>query len=335
MKVLVAGASGALGTQLVPRLVASGHEVTGMTRTESKREAVRSLGATPVVADALEPEEVARAVAEAEPEAIVHQLTALAGSLGGMRRPDRAFELTNRLRTEGTDHLLTAARAHGVRRFVAQSFGGWPFARRGGPVKSEEDPLDPTPAKWMRGTLHGIRYLEDAVAGAEWIEGIALRYGAFYGRGTGLHADGELFEAIRKRKFPVVGDGAGVWSFIHIQDAADATVAALERGRSGVYNIVDDEPAPVAEWLPAIATALGAKSPRRVPSWLGRLLAGEAMTIMMTEVRGASNAKAKRELGWRPNHSSWRQGFAEAAEVARPAGFEPAASASGGRRSIH
>ena len=309
MKVLVAGATGALGKQLVPRLAAAGHEVTGMTRSESKRDALRALGAVPVVADALEPEDVARAVAQAEPEAIVHQLTALSGSLD-MRHFDRDFALTNRLRTEGTDHLLAAGRAVGVRRFVAQSFAGWPYERSGGSVKTEDDPLDPEPVAAMRRSLEAIRRLEASVTGADWTEGVVLRYGGFYGPGTSLGTDGEHLEAIRRRRFPVVGDGAGVWSFVHIEDAADATVAAVERGTRGIYNIVDDEPARVAEWLPAVASSLGARPPRRVPRRLGRLLAGEAVAVMMTEVRGASNAKAKRELGWKPGHPSWRRAMA-------------------------
>jgi len=313
MKVLVAGATGALGRQLVPRLAAGGHDVVGMTRSSSKRDVVRELGGTAVVADALDPEDVARAVAEAEPEVIVHQLTALSGS-PDMRHFDRYFATTNRLRTEGTDHLLAAGRAVGTRRFVAQSFAGWPFARSGARVKTEDDALDPGPPEAMRRTLDAIRHLEDAVTGADSTEGIVLRYGGFYGPGTSLRPDGgELPELIRKRRFPLVGDGAGVWSFVHIEDAAEATAAAVERGRRGIYNIVDDEPAPVAEWLPALASALGAKPPRRVPRWLGRLLAGEAATVMMTEVRGASNAKARRELGWQPRHPSWREGFAQAA----------------------
>jgi nucleoside-diphosphate-sugar epimerase len=310
MKILVAGATGALGTQLVPRLIARGHEVAAMSRGASRSEAMRALGATPVAADALDPHEVALAVADAEPEVIVHQLTALSGSID-LRHFDRAFALTNRLRTEGTDHLLAAGRAVGVSRFVAQSFAGWPYARRGGPVKAEDDALDPDPPAPMRLTLEAIRHLEDAVTGADWVEGVVLRYGGFYGPGTSLDGPGsEHVEMIRKRKFPVVGDGAGVWSFIHIEDAADATVAAIESARRGIYNVVDDEPAAVAEWLPAAATTLGAKPPRHVPRWLGRVLAGEAATVMMTEVRGASNAKAKRELGWRPSHPSWREGFA-------------------------
>ena len=313
MKVLVAGATGALGKQLVPRLVANGHEVVGITRSESKLDLLRSLGATGVVADVLDPDQTARAVAEAEPEAIVHQLTALSGAID-LRHFDRTFAVTNRLRTEATDHLLAAGRAVGVRRFVAQSYAGWPFARVGGPVKTEGDPLDPTPPGAMRQTLDAIRYVERAVAGADWLDGLVLRYGGFYGPGTSLGPDGgEQLDMIRGRKFPVVGDGGGIWSFIHIEDAADATVAAVMRGRPGIYNIVDDDPAPVAEWLPAAADAVGAPPPRHVPRWLGRIVAGEAATVMMTEVRGASNEKAKRELGWQPRHASWREGFAQVA----------------------
>lgn len=309
MRVFLAGASGALGKQLVPRLVAAGHEVFGTTRSAVNAEALRGLGARPLVLDALDPDQVARAVAAAEPEAIVHELTALSGTID-LRHFERSFELTNRLRTEATDHLLSAGRAVGVKRIVAQSFAGWPYARQGGPVKSEEDPLDPHPIAPMRGTLAAIRRLEEAVTGAEWTVGIALRYGGFYGPGTSLDPDGgEHVELIRRRRFPVVGDGEGVWSFVHIGDAAEATTVAIERGARGVYNVVDDEPAPVREWLPALAAALGGKPPRRVPRLVGRLLAGEVATVMMTEVRGASNAKAKRELGWAPRHPSWRQGI--------------------------
>jgi nucleoside-diphosphate-sugar epimerase len=313
MKVLVAGATGALGKQLVPKLAAHGHEVVGMTRSESKREAILDLGATPAVADALDAEQVARVVAEVEPEVIVHELTALSGDFD-LRHFDRTFAETNRLRTEATDHLLAAGRAVGVKRFVAQSYAGWPAERTGGPVKSEDDPLDPAPPEAVRSTLEAIRYLESAVTGADWTEGVVLRYGGFYGPGTNFAPEGgEMVETVRKRKFPVVGSGAGVWSFVHIEDAADATVAAIEHGRRGIYNIVDDEPAPVAEWLPAAASAVGAPPPRHLPRWLGRMLAGEAVTVMMTEVRGASNAKAKRELGWEPRHPSWREGFAQVA----------------------
>jgi 2-alkyl-3-oxoalkanoate reductase len=312
MKVFVAGATGALGKQLVPQLLAHGHEVVGMTRTDAKRELVQSLGARPVVADALDPEAVGQAVSKAEPEVIVHELTALAGAFRS-RNLDRNFALTNRLRREGTDHLLSAGRAVGVRRFVAQSFAGWPYERSGGMVKTEDDPLDSNPPSSVSETLGAIRYLEAAVTGAEWIEGIALRYGGFYGPGTSLGLDppGEHVELIRKRRWPIVGRGSGVLSFVHIADAATATVAAIERGRRGVYNVVDDEPAPAAQSLPALAAALGAKPPHRVPRWLGRLLAGEGMTIMMTEVRGASNAKAKRELGWELRYPTWRTGFVE------------------------
>jgi nucleoside-diphosphate-sugar epimerase len=283
-----------------------------MTRSESKQQLVRDLGGTPVVADALDRDAVARAVASARPEVIVHQLTAIPGSLD-LRHFDRDFATTNRLRTEATDHLLAAGRELGLERFVAQSFAGWPVARTGPTVKTEDDALDPEPAAPMRESHKAIRHLESAVTGADWTEGVVLRYGGFYGPGTSLSKDGgEQVELIRKRRYPVVGDGAGVWSFVHIEDAADATVAAVERGHRGIYNIVDDEPAPVSAWLPAIAGAVGAKPPRHVPRWLGRLLAGEAATVMMTEIRGASNAKAKRELGWKPGHPSWREGFAGA-----------------------
>jgi len=310
MKVFVAGATGALGKQLVPQLVARGHEVVGMTHSAEKQDLVRSLGARPVVADALDPDQVAQAVAEAEPDVIVHQMTALSGDFD-MRHIDRFFAVTNQLRTEGTDHLLAAGRAVGVKRFVAQSYAGWPFARIGGAIKTEDDPLDPEPAKALQPALDAIRHLEDSVTGASWTTGIALRYGGFYGPGTGMRADGEQTQLLKKRQWPVIGDGGGVWSFVHIADAATATVEAIEHGKRGVYNVVDDEPAPVREWLPAIAEAIGAPKPRRVPRWLGRLLAGEAAIVMMTESRGASNEKAKRELGWRPRYASWRQGFAE------------------------
>jgi nucleoside-diphosphate-sugar epimerase len=311
MKVLVAGATGAIGRQLIPKLVERGHDVVGMTRSAQRAGAVRALGAEPAIADALDPHAVARAVAEAEPEVVVHQLTALSGRLD-LRRFERTFAQTNRLRTEGTDHLLAAARAAGVRRLVAQSYGGWPYERAGGPVKTEDDPLDPEPVAAMRGTFDAIRHLERAVTGAGGIEGLVLRYGGFYGPGTSISAGGESVELLRRRRFPIIGDGGGVWSFVHVGDAAEATAIAVERGAPGIYNIVDDEPARVAEWLPEAARAVGAPPPRRVPRFLGRLLAGEAAVVMMTEVRGASNAKAKRELGWQPKHRTWREGFGEA-----------------------
>jgi 2-alkyl-3-oxoalkanoate reductase len=315
MKVFVAGATGALGRALVPQLVARGHEVVGMTKTASKQDGLRALGARPVVADALDPDAVAQAVASAEPEVIVHQLTALSGkmSMRDARRPDRslAVNMTNRLRTEATDHLLAAGRAVGARRFVAQSIATFRFA--GGPVQTEADPLDPNPPEALRTGQEAILYLEQAVTTIEWGEGLALRYGGFYGPGTGisLAPDAVMAAPIRKRRFPIVGDGGGVWSFVHIEDAAAATAVAVERGQSGIYNVVDDDPAPLRDWLPELARALDAKPPRRVPRWPVRLAAGEAATVMMTDVRGASNAKAKRELGWTPRYASWRQGFAQ------------------------
>lgn len=308
MRVFLAGATGAIGKQLVPRLVAAGHEVHGMTRHESKQELLSEMGAVPVVADALDAGQVARAVAQAEPDVIVHQLTAIGGI--DMRHFDRDFAATNRLRREATDHLLSAGQALGVRRFVAQGVAAYGmYGRSGAKVKSEDDELATEPAREMRKTLAAVRYLEQAVLGAEWTEGIVLRYGAFYGPGTSLAPGAEQFELIRRHKFPLVGDGGGVWSFVHVADAAEATAAAIERGKRGVYNVVDDDPAPVAEWLPALAEQLGAKKPMRVPRFVGRLFTGEAGLMMMTEVRGASNAKAKRELGWRPAHPSWREGF--------------------------
>jgi len=318
MKIFVAGATGALGSALVPQLVARGHEVVGMTRTASKQDALRALGARPVVADALDPDAVAEAVASAEPEVIVHQLTALSGpmSVRDARRPDRshAATMTNRLRTEATDHLLAAGRAVGARRVVAQSFGAFRFAHDGGSVYTEADPLEPTdPPAAMRTAQAAYLYLERAVTTIDWGEGLALRYGGFYGPGTSISRapDAQMAAPIRKRRFPIVGDGGGVISYVHVEDAAAATAVAVERGEPGVYYVVDDEPAPAREWLPVLAGALEAKPPRRIPRWLGRLAAGEAATAMMTEARGASNAKAKRELGWQPRYASWRQGFAQ------------------------
>jgi nucleoside-diphosphate-sugar epimerase len=307
MRIFLAGAAGAMGKQLVPRLVEAGHEVWGTTRSDVNRVAIEEMGATAVLVDALDADQVGRAVAEAEPDVIIHELTAI-GSID-IRNFDRSFAATNRLRTEATDHLLAAGRAVGVKRFIAQSYAGWPYARVGGPVKCEEDPLDPTPARGMRETMAAICHLEAAVTGAQWTVGLVLRYGGFYGPGTSMYPGGEQWEQVRKRKFPVVGDGRGVWSFIHVGDAAEATAMAVDRGRGGIYNIVDDEPAPVAEWLPALAERVGARKPWRVPKVIGRLAAGEVGAVMMTEIRGASNAKAKRELGWAPRHPSWREGF--------------------------
>jgi 2-alkyl-3-oxoalkanoate reductase len=315
MRVFVAGATGALGKQLVPMLAEQGHEVTGMTRSPAKQELIRKLGARPVVADALDPEAVAQAVGESEPEVVIDQLTAIDTSAMG-RSIDKMFAQTNRLRTEGTDHLLTAARATGARRFLVQSFAGWPFEPTGGPIKTEEDPLQEHPPKTVSETLAAIRYLEETVTGADGIEGLALRYGGFYGPGTSIavNPDGAQVEMVRKRRLPVIGNGAGIWSFVHIHDAAAATVAALDHGAPGLYNVVDDDPARVSDLLPELARVIGAKPPRHLPRWVGRLIAGEGNTIMMTEVRGASNEKAKREVGWELRYPSWRLGFREGLE---------------------
>jgi len=308
MRIFLAGATGALGSRLVPLLAAAGHEVTGMTRTPAKADGLRAAGAEPVVADGLDRDAVVAAVTAARPDAVIHQLTALT-DLSDMRDFDGVFAATNRLRTEGTEHLLAGARAAGARRFVAQSYTGWPYARTGGKVKTEDDPLDPAPPASMARSLAAIRRLEALVTGADDLEGIALRYGGFYGPGTSLEPGGEQFELVRRRRIPIVGGGAGVWSFVHIDDAAAATVAAVEHGRRGIYNVCDDDPAPASEWLPVLAEALGAKPPRRVPRWLGRLAAGEAVATLMTETRGASNRKARTQLGWQPAHPSWRDGF--------------------------
>jgi nucleoside-diphosphate-sugar epimerase len=316
MKIFVAGATGAIGRLLVPQLVARGHDVVGMTRSPSKQDLVRSLGARPIVADALDPDAVAQAVAAAEPEVIVHQLTALSGpmSVREARHPERfsGAIMTNRLRTDGTDHLLAAGRAVGARRFVAQSFGAFRFARTGGPVLSEAEPLDPNPPGALRQVVEALLYLEKAVTTIEWGDGLVLRYGGFYGPGTSISMDpdAQMSAPIRKRRLPIVGDGGGVFSYIHVEDAATATAIAVERGAPGVYYVVDDEPAAQRDWLPVLASALGAKPPRRIPRWLARLVAGEMATLMMTEVKGASNEKAKLELGWEPRYASWRQGFA-------------------------
>jgi nucleoside-diphosphate-sugar epimerase len=302
MRVFVAGASGAIGTRLVPQLIDAGHEVIGTFRSPASAERLRALGAEPVSLDLLDARAVRQAILASEPEAIVHQATALA-NLRDFKHFDRSFAQTNRLRTEGTDALLAAAREAGVRRFVAQSYASARYARDGGPVKSEDDPLDPS-VPGARETFAALRYLDETVMDAG---GIVLRYGTFYGASN----DG-LVEPVRKRQFPIVGNGGGVTSFIHLDDAAAATVLALEHGRGGVYNIVDDEPTPAREWLPVLAEVLGAKPPRRVPRWLARLVAGQAVVMMGTESRGASNAKAKREMGWEPRYPSWRQGFVAA-----------------------
>jgi 2-alkyl-3-oxoalkanoate reductase len=312
MRVLVAGANGAVGRRLVPMLVARGHEVIGTTSSPKGIDAVRALGAEPVVMDGLDAAAVSEAVGRARPDAIIHEMTALSGS-PDFRHFDRWFAMTNRLRTEGIEHLLAAARASGVRRFVAQSFTGWSNSRDGSWVKTEADPLDPHPLKAQTETLAAIKFLERAVLEAP-LEGIVVRYGGLYGPG----ASEALAGILRKRMFPVIGNGAGYVSSVHIDDAAGATLAALERGRRGIYNIVDDDPTPSAEFIPAIAAALGAKPPLRIPAWLGRLLAGEVAVTMMTQGRGASNAKAKQELGWQPIWPSWRDGFRHGLETRVP-----------------
>ena len=303
MRVFVAGATGALGARLVPQLVERGHEVIGTSRSPERAQRLETQGAEPVVLDLLDARAVRDAVVAARPDAIVHQATSLAGGLD-TKHFDRSFGPTNRLRVEGTDALLAAARAAGVERVVAQSYAGWPSGRRGGSVATEDEPLDADPVPGMRESLDAIRHLEETVAAAG---GLVLRYGGFYG------SPGDVqLEPVRKRQFPVVGDGEGIWSFVHLDDAATATVLALDRGDPGVYNVVDDDPAPVREWLPALAEAIGAKPPRHVPTWLARMLAGDVGVVLMTEARGASNAKAKRELGWTLRYPSWREGFTAA-----------------------
>jgi nucleoside-diphosphate-sugar epimerase len=302
MRVFVAGATGALGRHLVPGLVAAGHEVTATTRTPGKVARLRAAGAEPVVVDGLDREAVMAAVLAAEPEVIVHQMTALAG-MGSLRKVDREFAATNELRTRGTDNLLAAAARAGTRRVIAQSVAGF-YEPSGGPVKTEEDPLASRPAPSAARGLAAIKHVEKTVPLAA-PEGIVLRYGGFYGPG----ASEILLDSVRKRQVPVIGGGTGIWSFIEITDAAAATVAAVDRGAPGVYNVVDSDPAPVAEWLPYLAKVAGAKPPLRVPAWLVRLLAGEFMVAQMTSARGSSNEKARKELGWEPRYPSWREGF--------------------------
>ncbi|HEX6025860.1 MAG TPA: NAD-dependent epimerase/dehydratase family protein [Solirubrobacter sp.] len=300
MHIFIAGATGAAGRALIPHLIENGHTVTGTSRSAAKAEQIEALGATPAVMDGLDPQSVSRAIADADPDVIVHQMTALSDMKVG--KIDRQFAVTNQLRTKGTQLLIDAMKPGTL--LIAQSFAGWPYARTGGPIKTEEDPLDPDPPKGIRETHAAIRTLERLTTEAG---GIVLRYGAFYGPGTGLAPDGDQTEMIFRRKIPIVGNGEGIWSMLHVEDLATATLAAIEHGKPGeIYNIVDDDPAPIKEWLPFLAAKLGAPPPRKVPAFVARLVAGPAAVMMMTTSRGASNEKAKRELNWAPQHS-WKE----------------------------
>jgi nucleoside-diphosphate-sugar epimerase len=310
MRVFVAGGTGAVGKFLVPHLIKNGYEVVALVRDAQKAKALEDIGAKVALGDAINKEELTAAIKRAEPEVIIHQLTALVGA-GNFKKFDEEFALTNRFRTQVTETMLAAARMVGTRRFIAQSFCGWPFAREGEPVKTEEDELDPNPPASFSQTLSAIRYLEDTVRRTVDLQALALRYGIFYGPGTSIAKDGPIVELVRKRRMPIVGDGAGVWSFTHVHDAARATVAAISHGDPGIYNIVDDEPAAVSTWLPALADAVGAKPPYKAPVWLAKHVIGDGGVSMMTKIRGGSNAKAKRDLGWRPIYPSWRRGFIE------------------------
>jgi nucleoside-diphosphate-sugar epimerase len=311
MKILVAGASGAMGLALIPLLVRAGHDVVGMVRRPRSAEVVHALGAEPRTVDALNATAVLNCFREVRPQMVIHQLTAIPAALD-MRHFDRDFALTNLLRTEGTRHLLAAAVDVGATHFIAQSFAGWTYGRKGNgksKLKTEEDALDPDPPAKLRATLDALKTLESAVLSETRLTGTVLRYGAFYGPHTSIAKDGSIVQAVRRRKLPLVGEGAGIWSFVHIEDAASATAAAVETGRGGVYNVVDDEPAPVSEWLSFLAHAAHAQPPKHVAAWLARLFIGEHVVAMMNEIRGVSNAKIKRELGWAPYWPSWRDGF--------------------------
>jgi len=310
VKVFVAGSTGAIGRSLLPLLIEKRHDVVALVRTPARAKDVEALGARAAVADALDPDGLRAAIRRAAPEAVIHELTSLKG-VTNFRRFDQTFALTNRFRTRTLDTMLAAARSIGVRRFIAQSYCGWPYAREGSPVKTEDDPLDPAPPASFRESLAAIRYLEDTIRQTRDIQAFALRYGNLYGPGTDISAEGTVADLVSRRKLPLFGSGAGVWSFIHVRDAASATVAAMSRGSPGIYNVVDDEPVPVNVWLPALANALGARPPRRLPAWVGALLLGDGGLSMMTLARGGSNAKSKRELAWQPSFASWRRGFVE------------------------
>jgi 2-alkyl-3-oxoalkanoate reductase len=309
MRVFVAGATGAVGRPLVLALVAAGHSVVGLTRTAAKADQIRRMGAEPAIADGLDADAIRAIVTAARPDVVIHEMTDLAGT-NDLRHFERTFANSNRLRTKGTDILLGAAREAGVKRFIAQSYCGWPYARTGDPIKTEADELDPDPPNQLRSTLEAIEHVEQSVTASATMDGIVLRYGTFYGPDTGM-LDHATIEQIRHRRVPLIGDGGGWWSFIHVDDAAAATVQAIEHGKAGnIYNIVDDDPAEVSDWLPALAAMLDAKPPFHLPAWIARLVAGDHMVAMMTQVRAGSNEKAKHDLGWQPAYPSWRDGFA-------------------------
>jgi nucleoside-diphosphate-sugar epimerase len=309
MKIYLAGGTGVIGRTLIPKLISAGHEVVATTSSPRRIEELELLGAHPLVVDGLDEEAIVKAVSLSEPEVVINEMTALADATN-LRNFDRAFARTNELRTKGNSHLIRAAEIAHVRRLISQSYTGWSNSRAGAAVKTEEDPLDPNPPRTMRRSLAAIEQLERAVTEARRIQGIALRYGSLYGPGTAFSTD--YVEQVRKRRLPLIGSATGIWSFVHVDDAAAATLMAVERGARGVYNVVDDDPAPVSDWLPYLADVLGAKPPLRVPEWVGRLAAGEAITSMSTRIRGSSNAKARRELRWVPRYRSWREGFREA-----------------------
>jgi 2-alkyl-3-oxoalkanoate reductase len=309
MRVFVAGATGAIGRRLVPQLVEAGHQVTAITRSKEKLGMLYELGSEAVLCDVFDATRLGTVVAQAEPEAVINELTDLPQSLNP-RKLTEYYAANNRVRREGTSNLLSAARGAGVRRFLIQGAAYW-YAPTGGAVKTEEAPLYLDAPAPIGPAVKTIKEVEEAVLSADGIEGVVLRYGMFYGPGTWYAKEGDVGRQIRKRRYPMIGHGEGTFSFIHIDDAASATVAALERARPGVYNVVDDEPASAAEWMPLYAEALGAKRPPRVPALLARMIAGDALVTWMLGLRGASNEKIKEELGWRPRYKSWRQGFFE------------------------